>query len=184
MMHVRAERDAAAMDTVVRAADVTDADAIAQIQVAALRVEGEGIVDPRSRTFKAAEELAQQWRQRIPLTGAEGHRTWVADVGDIVRGFAFSKPAEDDDLDPATIAELRGLYVAPDAMGQGVGSALLDRAVDGMRGQGFLQAVLWVLEGNERAVGFYAKHRWKPDGTRNSHFRVFDAPALRMRFPL
>ena len=52
---------------------------------------------------------------------------------------------------------LSHLYIAPDAQGQGVGAALLDRAKelrpDGLR--------LWVFQKNERARRFYERHGFR-----------------------
>jgi ribosomal protein S18 acetylase RimI-like enzyme len=33
-----------------------------------------------------------------------------------------------------------------------------------LKGQGFEAAVLWVLQGNERAAGFYESEGWAADG--------------------
>lgn len=52
---------------------------------------------------------------------------------------------------------LSHLYIAPDAQGQGVGAALLERAKelrpDGLR--------LWVFQKNERARRFYERHGFR-----------------------
>lgn len=130
------------------------------------------------------DERERVWRERIPLVGDEGHRTWVAETNERVVGFAFTEPTEDEDLNPLEIAELVALYLDPGSFGAGVGRPLLDRAVAGMRSQGFLQATLWVLEENARAIRFYRRAGWRPDGSRSPCFRVMSAPALRYRFPL
>ncbi len=71
------------------------------------------------------------------------HELWVYEVGDDILGFA----SLDD-------GELSNLYVEPDVIGQGIGSALLDhtktRRPDGFR--------FWVFQENARARGFYERH--------------------------
>jgi GNAT superfamily N-acetyltransferase/chorismate mutase len=74
---------------------------------------------------------------------------------------------------------LHSLYVAPDAAGQGIGSALLD-LVKGLRPGGFC---LWVFESNVPARTFY-EHRGlvsleRTDGSANEE----RAPDIRMAWP-
>lgn len=168
----------------MRAAEVADARAIAEIHVESWRAAYVTILAPEQLDRLNADDRAQAWRDRIPRTGGEGFRTWVAHDGDKLVGFAFTRPTEDDDLNPLEIGELTALYVVPSAFGTGIGVALLGRAVGGLRSQGFLHAVLWVLEENTRAIHFYRREGWRPDGTRAACFRVFGAPAVRFRLPL
>ena len=169
----------------IRAATREDARSIAEVHVASWREAYSELIDldavGESMDVDARE---RSWAERIPLVGAEGFRTWVAESDGRIVGFSFTQPTEDDDLNPLEIAELVALYLAPDHLGVGVGKALLDRAVAGMRSQGFLQATLWVLEENARAIRFYRREGWRPDGTRSACFRVMGAPAVRFRFPL
>lgn len=69
--------------------------------------------------------------------------TWVAEVDDVVVGYARFTPTWLDDL-----------YVAPGAQGVGVGAALLD-LVKALRPDGF---GLWVFTSNAPARDFYARH--------------------------
>ena len=55
--------------------------------------------------------------------------------------------------------EVRRLYVEPVLQGHGIGAALLDYAV---RELGVTR--LWALEKNERAIAFYARHGFFPNG--------------------
>jgi GNAT superfamily N-acetyltransferase len=170
---------------IIRAATVDDALSIAEVHVASWRAAYADIIDFGKVSDQLnVEEREKGWAQRIPLVGDEGNRTWVAEIDGRIAGFAFTQPTEDDDLNPLEIAELVALYLDPAFFGAGVGTPLLDRSVAGMRSQGFLQATLWVLEDNARAIHFYRREGWRPDGTRSSCFRVMNAPALRFRYPL
>lgn len=169
----------------IRAAGPEDARAIAEVHVASWKGAYSEIIDLDNVGDSMDIEARQRtWARRIPLIGAEGYRTWVAESEGEVVGFSFTQPTEDDDLNPLEVAELVALYLNPDAFGKGIGAALLARAVAGMRNQGFLQATLWVLEGNSRAIHFYRREGWRPDGSRSPCFRVMNAPAVRYRFPL
>ncbi len=57
--------------------------------------------------------------------------------------------------------EVRRLYVEPVLHSQGVGAALLEYAI---REYGVTR--LWALEKNERAIAFYARHGFYPNGER------------------
>lgn len=173
------------MEATIRAAAAGDARAIAEVHVASWKGAYSDIIDLASVPEQLdIDQRERAWARRIPLVGAEGYRTWVAESDCAVVGFSFTQPTEDDDLNPLEIAELVALYLSPDGFGKGIGAALLDRSVAGMRNQGFLQATLWVLEENVRAIRFYRREGWRPDGSRSPCFRVMNAPALRYRFPL
>jgi RimJ/RimL family protein N-acetyltransferase len=42
----------------------------------------------------------------------------------------------------------------------------LDESLAVLRGFGYQTMLLWVLEGNDRAIRFYEKSGWRHDGTR------------------
>jgi GNAT superfamily N-acetyltransferase len=88
---------------------------------------------------------------------------WVAEQDGQVLGFVATGPVEGDAPDPDT-GEVYAIYIEPDLLGTGLGGELFAHAVDGLRRRGFTRAVLWVLEGNERARRFYEKAGWVADG--------------------
>lgn len=54
--------------------------------------------------------------------------------------------------------EIVSLYMIPSAMDQGIGSALLTKALDDLREDGFTRVYLWMIAGNHRAEHFYQRH--------------------------
>lgn len=168
----------------IRAARIHDARAIAEAHQASWLSAYGALLSPEVLAQVSVDQRATVWADRIPRTGADGYRTWVADGAGTVVGLAFTQPSDDEDLNPLEVAELQALYVHPDWFGTGAGRGLLERAVGGMRAQGFRQATLWVVEGNDRAMRFYERAGWKADGSRAPCFQVFNAPALRYRLPL
>jgi len=60
---------------------------------------------------------------------------------------------------------LDGLYVVPQAWGNGVAARLHDEALRGIAAAGESTARLWVLEDNARARRFYERRGWRPDGS-------------------
>lgn len=63
--------------------------------------------------------------------------------------------------------EILQLYVLPEYQGRRFGKKLLSHTLCAMRKAGYKRAVLWVMEGNEKAIGFYKKFGFKADGKRD-----------------
>jgi chorismate mutase len=97
------------------------------------------------------------------------HEAWVATLPDgRIAGYAL-----------LTRVWLDHLFVAPDHLGLGIGTALLE-VVKSLRADGFC---LWVFESNTGARRFYARHGLveleRTDGTANEE----RAPDIRMVWP-
>ncbi|MGI9667827.1 MAG: GNAT family N-acetyltransferase [Acidimicrobiia bacterium] len=146
----------------IRPATHADARRMAEITVSAWQVAYEDFIPAELR---AAQNVARQERFFEFAVQDESARTWVSDNDGVVLGFAHIAEARDVDVDPDVTAELWAMYVDPQHMGQGIGSALMTTAIDSMTTHGFQEAVLWVLRGNTRARSFYASHRWSDDDT-------------------
>ena len=95
-------------------------------------------------------------------------------------GFCQFGATEDEDDDPAEIGEIMRLYVLPGEQRNGVGRALVERALSELRAQAKTFATLWVLEADSRAVRFYERTGWTADGAR----RFDGATDVRYRRPL
>ena len=146
----------------VRRAVAADAEAVARVHVAAWQSGYRGLLPDDLLASLSVRQRTEQWHGR--LAGAQDATTWVA--GEPVLGFASVGPSRDDDA-PAGTGELYALYVHPAAWRTGVGSRLMTAALDVLGDA----ATLWVLEGNERARLFYARHGWRPDGARKQDSR-------------
>ncbi len=57
------------------------------------------------------------------------------------------------------------IYVHPAAWGRGVGSVLLRDALERLRGDGYADVVLWVIDGNRRAIAFYERFGFVRNGS-------------------
>lgn len=149
----------AAVTVLVRPAVPADAPAVAEVHVAGWQVGYRGLVDDAHLDALSVADRTGTWSQRL----AEGAEVLVADDGR-VRGFATVGPARDDDAAP-TAGEVYALYVHPDAWGRGIGGALLSAALDRLAADGHEGCVLWALEANARARGFYEHRGWVADGS-------------------
>jgi GNAT superfamily N-acetyltransferase len=93
----------------------------------------------------------------LALTGGGGSAVFVA-VDDHGRSLGFIHlTTADDYYDARTTAHVADVVVAREAAGRGVGSALMDRAEQWAREQGFAMLTLNVFSANRRARDLYTK---------------------------
>src|SRR5712691_9325747 len=100
-----------------------------------------------------------RWHAEQPGRGviespAPNAHTLVADQGREVVGFASLGRVLDEESEPEHVGELYTIYVLPDAWGRGVGQALVTEVLRRLRGEGFGEAILWVIEDNTRTRRF------------------------------
>lgn len=159
----------------VRLARAADAAAIAEVQVASWQAAYRGLV-PASRlaAFTVPARTAA-WRRSLADPGRDARTAVFEDAGDVL-GFATSGPSRD----LRGWGEIWALYVAPTAWGRGVGSALFADAIHALARRDLPRVMLWVLDGNARAIAFYEGNGLSLDGARD----VDDGyPIVRMRRP-
>jgi len=157
------EASSDAGDLLLRPAEPSEADALADLHTAARTA----AVPAMPASVHTPEETRAWMRGRIGST----HEVWVAELAGALAGYAALSRNGDRWLDD--------LYVAPDVTGQGIGSALLELAKS-LRPDGF---ALWVFASNEGARRFYRRHGLLEleltDGSGNEEH----APDLRMTWP-
>jgi ribosomal protein S18 acetylase RimI-like enzyme len=83
--------------------------------------------------------------------------------GEALVGFVTFGGSRDEDA--RGLGEVYALYVDPDSHRGGVGRMLIAEARRRLAADGFPEAILWVLQGNDRARSFYEREGWSPDGT-------------------
>jgi ribosomal protein S18 acetylase RimI-like enzyme len=148
----------------VRRATTRDAAGVANVHVHAWLAGYRGLMPDDMLDSLSVEDRTESWL-RFLEPGSGGPLVLVASDGEGVAGFsALSLPSRDHDADERT-AELSALYVLPPHWREGIGTALLDasRAVLPPEGR-WHELTLWVLPDNERALGFYDRHGFAPDG--------------------
>ncbi|MEV8505274.1 GNAT family N-acetyltransferase [Actinoplanes sp. NPDC051475] len=116
-----------------------------------------GIVSPAALKFGSPAALGEWWSERWRWE-RDTHRLTVAVAGDVLAGFTYLGPSEEDG-----IAELSAIHADPAFVGKGVGRALMLDALPALARIGS-RAVLWVLEDNGRARRFYERGGWVADG--------------------
>ncbi|MFN3219165.1 MAG: GNAT family N-acetyltransferase [Acidimicrobiales bacterium] len=113
--------------------------------------------------------VAAAWRERL-TTGLSDRapvgvtaQSLVAELDGVVVAMAAVGPDRDDLGDLAT-GELWMLNADPSAWGTGAAVALHELACGELAARGHTDAVLWVVEQNDRARRFYEREGWHDDG--------------------
>ncbi len=166
----------------IRKATPQGARRIAEINIASWRAAYTGLLDDDLLANLSVDDRERGWRERLDDSAV--HAVLVAEMDGALVGYALTERGRDVDLDPDATPELASLYLDPAAWGKGVGEPLMDAAIADLQQRGFAEVVLWVLEGNERAIRFYERAGWHDDGARKSCFPSFESPAIRYRRPL
>jgi GNAT superfamily N-acetyltransferase len=144
---------------VVRSARTEDSRRLAEIHVTSWRQAYDGLLPPEFLRALSVESRHEWWSRRLDALEAGGAVLIVADSErETAEGFVFIGPCS------VTEGEVYAIYVDPRRWRGGLGSELLAAAERTLSDGGFGQAILWVLEGNERGRSFYETRGWRPDG--------------------
>ena len=137
---------------IIRPARVGDEPGIAAVHWAARRRAYEGLLPRENLDGRTVEVLTEEWIGI--LKREDGAETLVAEEAEgRILGFATGGPVLDrkrpvfGDLSGVT-AEVSLLYVHPERKGEGIGRALLARAVGRLAGFGHQALVVWGYRGN------------------------------------
>lgn len=144
----------------IRLAESSDALAVARVHVRSWQVAYEALLPGEYLSQLRPEDRARHYD--FASVDLRTPRTLVAvDAGEIL-GFVTTSPSRDRDL--PDYGEVCALYVDPDHWRRGVGKLLIAEARHRLADQGFSRALLWVMNGNQRADRFYRRDNWQPDG--------------------
>ena len=133
----------------IRTATSGDAAALARVQVLTWQQTYRGILPDAFLDGLDVERSAESWRAVV----ADRRRiTHVVDAPGIV-GFCTAGPSRGD---PSGFrGEVEAIYVHPAEQGNGHGTALIRAAMDWLAGKRLTPVLVWALEANTRAHGFY-----------------------------
>jgi len=140
-------------------ASLEHAAAIADVHVRSWRAAYADILEKDFLDHLDVGDRARRWE---PILQQNDSRTLAArsGTGEVV-GFVNFGPWREQDA-VAAQGEIRALYAAPAYWGQGVGSALLTRALAALCEAGHTEVLLWVLSRNERGLAFYQRFGFRP----------------------
>jgi GNAT superfamily N-acetyltransferase len=161
----------------IRAAAPADVEALSETAIAAWEEGFRGIVpervDPRAAWHPA--RIAER------IAGAGDGAILAAEVDGEVRGLVLYGASRDRRPDPRE-GEIVALYVHPANWRSGVGSALVEAALDALADAGHVEAIVWTLAESSRNLAFYESLGFARDGGRQRR-PSFGSP-LEFRFRL
>lgn len=168
-------------EVVIRAAGPSDARGIAEVHISSWKAAYTGLIPQETIDQLDIDQRERGWQNLLDKSNAmeAQRRGWVAVGDNRIIGFAVTQVSSDEDLDRST-HELSALYLEPAVWRSKIGTRLLEIAEETLREAGIHTAVLWVLEANEGATGFYEARGWMRD-KRDPSFRHFRVPAVRYR---
>jgi GNAT superfamily N-acetyltransferase len=146
----------------LRTAQPRDAAAVAGVHVRSWQAAYRGLLPDEYLDGLRPDDRAQ--RYTFGERQADRPGTIVATTWGEIRGFATIGPCQDEER--RLTGEVLALYVDPEFWGRGIGRVLMLEARTRLARQGYREAVLWVLVGNDRAERFYRVDGWTPDGSR------------------
>jgi GNAT superfamily N-acetyltransferase len=166
----------------VREATPDDTEAIVSVTVAGWRAGYRDIVAPEN----LADLPVDRWRHEVGLglrRPLDDAFTYVAEIDGRFAGYCYvAAPSRESELGPA-VAELVAIYVDPEQWRQGAGEALVGAAMERLAGLPYTEVALWTFKENDRAIAFYERDGWRPDGAEKIHART-GAPAVRYTRPV
>lgn len=134
-------------DAVIRPARVSDAQAIAAIY--------EWHVANGTATFDTTAPDTEVWAAKIADFAARGFPFLVAERGDKVVAYAYAARFRDRAAYAHTCED--SIYVAHDARGTGIGTALLTALIAAARDCGFQQMIAVIGGGEPASVALHSK---------------------------
>lgn len=141
------------MDLVIRPMTPDDADAKGYVHWRSWKETYAGLID---QDYLDNLDLTkrQQWARQYP------HNTLIAVLNGKVVGFSCYGASRDYDLPGC--GEIFAIYLLQETQGLGIGKKLMDAAFEKLKEYDTIS--IWVLEGNDKAAGFYEHYGFHRDG--------------------
>lgn len=108
----------------------------------------------------------QEWLKQSPVCVLEENHE--------ILGFISFGAHNENDSDSLTVGEVFAIYVKPGLVHKGIGSLLMNTALEKMNEMNFKKVALWVLEENKSAIKFYEKHGFQLTQKRKNQEKVPD----------
>ncbi|MBX3741062.1 MAG: GNAT family N-acetyltransferase [Akkermansiaceae bacterium] len=157
----------------IRDAVPADAPTIAEIHVESWQAAYAGILPDGHLAALSVEKHTAFWEREL---AGRGSITLVSVRGGSITGWVSGGGSRDDD--GAATSEIHAIYVSPDCWGGGSGKKLME-AMEGHFPSGS-PTTLWVLEQNQRGIGFYQRLGFTADGA-SKKIRIGGAEVAEIR---
>jgi len=149
----------------IRAATISDAYGIAEVQVAGWKAAYRGLMPDSALDGLSVPKREEMWQR---ILAEQKFQLFVAEQDGRIIGFVDIGSCRDSDAVPGRTGEILAIYVDPNCWHAGIGQGLLGAALSGLKLAGFDEATLWVLDSNSRARVFYERAGFSCDGATKS----------------
>lgn len=157
------------LDFITRPAVLSDASGIARVHIKTWQCAYRGQIPDSYLDSLSIEERAKGWKKILSKL-ENGNYALVAERQNQIVGWCtFGKSRDEDVIDGR--GELYGIYIDPQYTGMGIGSKLMEVAMDTLQNEGYKETTLWVLETNVKTRKFYEKKGWKIEGKKKDDQR-------------
>lgn len=159
----------------IRPATSEDSESIVRVNVASWQVGYKDLIPQKILMEISVEERLKRWQR---AWHRDGFKVLVKELNQEIIGYCAYGPLRSPASDKDNIGEIYSLYLLPIHWQQGFGTDLLSYANANLKREGFNTLMIWVLEGNQRAIRFYQKRGFQLDGTRKrreiDHFSLIE----------
>lgn len=166
------------MKFMIRQASLEDAYEYAACHVSSWQSAYKSIIPDEVLDNLSIEQRAERFKQNF--NEREDNSRYCAICGDRIVGLLGIGKSRDEDKPDA--GEVYGIYLIEEFWGKGYGRDMMNYAVDTLKGVGYNEVILWVLEENSRARRFYEKCNFVFDGTKKEI--VIGKPLIEIRYAL
>ena len=163
----------------IRAATISDAYSIAEVQVAGWQAAYRGIMPDSVLDGLSVPKREEMWQR---ILAKQKFQLLVAEHDGRIIGFIDFGSCRDSDAVPGLTGEILAIYVDPNRWHAGIGQGLLGAALSGLKLAGFNEATLWVLDSNSRARVFYERAGFSCDGATKSEMVGDNAQIQELRY--
>ena len=132
-----------------------DAPALAELHYLSHTTSFAAFASPEWVASRRLDDYRRQWSDFFARQ-APGSRAWAVRIEGRLAGMVKVAPEPEPGL-----AQLTSMHVHPDFQGRGIGRALLETAVEFMKGAGYQRAILGVIQANDKARGLYESGGWQ-----------------------
>lgn len=163
---------------IIRTANAADAESITEIHIASIKAAYSSFFPAEELARIDARDRADRWRDVF----ADGRSiTLIAEADGRAAGFTSFGACRDDDLPQDSVGEVMAEYVHPEAWGRGFGRRLMQEALDRLMADDFRSVVVWTLDANRRAIGFYERFDFVCDCCRRGTMFGTQTTIIRLR---
>jgi ribosomal protein S18 acetylase RimI-like enzyme len=160
-----------------RRAGAADAQAIAEVHIAAWRAAYRGLMPDAYLGSLSVAQRTDFWTRTLSRAGPG--QIVVAELDGAMGGFAFFGPTRDDE---PQVAEIYSVNIRPEAWRRGLGRALCEYALREAQARECSAVTLWVLRENQAARRFYEALGYAADGVERVNTGLIGSPLHEMRY--